>query len=601
MIDFSSHWPECHVGTLGSPVSGLAFRPQDAKETPGSDLIACFRTSNIQQKLEEHDVLFIPRSLLRSERQLLQDGDLLISTANSDNLVGKCVIVENLLYEATLGGFISAFRVDSSLVTPRYFYYWLSSPIIQARMRSLARRTTNIANLAMSDFVKVKISLPTLSEQQRIVGILQEAEEIRNLRTKAEAKIVKLIPAMFCELFGEIGSNSKGWPVVPISNFVESFQGGKSITGIEGDFDTSRPRVLKISAVTSGFLLASESKALPSTYEPPDEHYVKTGDLLITRANTEELVGATSLVGNKCPANLVLPDKIWRFVWKEGFKGTPEFVWALFQEQSTRKALGKIATGTGGSMKNISMKKLMQMRVVWPPKELQETFSKALREVRHLYEASDGDKVTQNLISSLSAHAFSGQLTADWREANKDKLANEARERDAALKEAGATFSRTSRTMADEIEEMLQDRTDGIYADLNREQRYILSESKRMVGGVHYARYFTAEQLSRYLNDGPLRRNPQAVEGHLAVLAARGLIIPVSREDQTEDTGEYVFGNAYRLPLLSKENYLTDDQGGVLATEADEELLAEQVIGDDARLRELERLAAQLKKERFQI
>lgn len=565
MIDCSNHWTECHVGALGSPINGLAFRPQDANEAPGPELIACFRTSNIQQKLEEHDVLFIPRSLLRNERQLLQEGDLLISTANSDNLVGKCVIIEKLLYEATLGGFISAFRVNSSLVVPRYFYHWLSSPIIQARMRSLARRTTNIANLAMSDFIKVKIPLPPLSEQQRIVEILQEAEEIGNLRTKAEAKTAKLIPAMFCELFGEIGSNSKGWPVVPISSFVESFQGGKSITGIEGNFDTSRPRVLKISAVTSGFLLSSESKALPSTYEPPDEHYVKTGDLLITRANTEDLVGATSLVGNECPANLVLPDKIWRFVWKEGFQGTPEFVWALFQEQSTRKALGKIATGTGGSMKNISMKKLMQMRVVWPPKELQETFSKALREVRHLCEASNGDKVTQNLISSLSAHAFSGQLTVDWRGANKDKLTSEASERDALLKEAGATFSRSSRTMAEEIEELLQDRTDGIYADLNREQRDLLREIEHMPDGKDYSRYFTAEQLAADIK-GALHRNPQRIESHLALFAARGLIIPVSQL-RDYNTGP-AFAACYRLPIAEKQ--APNDEGDADVIDSDD-------------------------------
>ena len=105
-----------------------------------------------------------------------------------------------------------------------------------------------------------------------------------------------------------------------------------------------------------------------------------------------------------------------------------------------------------------------------------------------------------------------------------------------------------------------------------------------MVGGVRYARYFSAQLLSDYLSEGPLRRNPQAIEGHLAVFAARGLIIPVSREEQTEDTGEFVFGNAYRLPLEDYE-----------PREGEE---GEPRIGDHSRLRELERLAAQLEKER---
>ena len=53
--------------------------------------------------------------------------------------------------------------------------------------------------------------------------------------------------------------------------------------------------------------------------------------------------------------------------------------------------------------------------------------------------------------------------------------------------------------MIQEIEELLQDRTDGIYAELNREQRLLLSEIRRMVGGVRYARYFSAQRLSEYL------------------------------------------------------------------------------------------------------
>ena len=153
--------------------------------------------------------------------------------------------------------------------------------------------------------------------------------------------------------------------------------------------------------------------------------------------------------------------------------------------------------------------------------------------------------------------------------------------------------------MAEEIAELLQVRSDGIYSHLNQEQRLLLREIRRMVGGVEFARYFTADQLSRYLTDGPLRRNPQAVEGHLAVLAARGIIIPVSREEQTEDTGEYVFGNAYRLPTAEREQFITDEQGNRLVTEEGNSLVTGEKIGDAARLRELERLTAQLKRERY--
>jgi hypothetical protein len=84
--------------------------------------------------------------------------------------------------------------------------------------------------------------------------------------------------------------------------------------------------------------------------------------------------------------------------------------------------------------------------------------------------------------------------------------------------------------------------------------------------------------------EGTLRRNHQVVESHLAVLAARGLLIPVSREEKTEDTGEYVFGNAYRFPLRGYEPRIDGED--------------EPRVGDHTRLRELERLAARLEKGR---
>jgi hypothetical protein len=154
------------------------------------------------------------------------------------------------------------------------------------------------------------------------------------------------------------------------------------------------------------------------------------------------------------------------------------------------------------------------------------------------------------------------------------------------------------RTTIQEIEEVGELPTGGIYSELNNEQRLLLREIRRMVGGVRYARYFTAETLSDYLATGMLRRNPQATEGHLGVLAARGLIIPVSREEQTGDTGAFVFGNAYRLPLEDNVDYRSTEAGDAILTEAGEEIVVDQVVGDSSRLREMDRLAVLMETER---
>lgn len=578
MQSMPQSWRMVKLGDLTLPVERKSPRSLFIDTFDYIDISA---VDNVSKRVVGSQTLKVSDAPSRA-RQVVFSGDTLVSTVRPGlNTVAR--VPNNLPHAIASTGFC-VLRPRSNILLPDYLFNFVTKDLFAQRLVSLQKGGAYPA-VTDDDVRSVSIPLPPLSEQQRIVEILHEAQKIYRLRVEAEAKTSELIPTMFRELFGEIGNNSKNWHLVPVSSFVKSFQGGKSLTGIEGDFDLSRPRVLKISAVTSGFLVPSESKALPSGYDPPDEHFVRPRDLLITRANTEELVGATALVAKKCPANLVLPDKIWRFVWKEEFQGSSDFVWALFQERATRRVLSNIASGTGGSMKNISMKKLMQMRVVWPPKELQEKFSTAFREVLYLCDTSIGDKTAQILQASLSAYAFSGQITANWREPNRDRLSTEAHERDAVLKEEGAILTLSSRAkIQTEIDAMLQISTDGIYSDLNNEQRDLLREIGRMVGGVPYARYFTAQQLSDYLFDGSLRRNPQAIEGHLTVLAARGLIIPVSREEQTEDTGEFVFGNCYRLPIKSYEPG-EDDEG------------LPRIL-DYTRLRELERLAAQLERER---
>jgi type I restriction enzyme S subunit len=206
------------------------------------------------------------------------------------------------------------------------------------------------------------------------VKLLDEADELRNLRAQADRRTAALLPALFHEMFGDPMDNPRGWPTHPVSSLVEELQGGRNVNPAGANEASGRFRVLKVSAVTWGEFRPRESKPVPTDYEPPGSHFVRAGDLLFSRANTTELVAATSYVF-ETPPNLLLPDKLWRFVWKEPRTVEPLFVWWLFQAGSVRRELGQRATGTGGSMKNISKPKVMTLEVPVPPLPLQKEFA----------------------------------------------------------------------------------------------------------------------------------------------------------------------------------------------------------------------------------
>jgi type I restriction enzyme S subunit len=256
----------------------------------------------------------------------------------------------------------------------------------------------------------IKIPIPPIAEQKRIAEILDRTQSLISKRKEAIAKLDTLTQSIFLEMFGDPETNPYGWDIQAVSSYVAQFQGGKSIESESGENIVTKNRILKVSAVTQMVFRPEESKPLPDDYEPAPEHFVQNGDLLFSRANTTELVGAVAYV-KETSSNILLPDKLWRFVWKEPAKVLPLFVWALFQTSVMRREIGKRATGTSGSMKNISQEKLLGIKTIVPPLPLQKEFAQRVEAVEKL-KATHRASLSQleALFASLQHRAFRGEL-----------------------------------------------------------------------------------------------------------------------------------------------------------------------------------------------
>lgn len=398
------------LGDVAQYLRGINFKPDDVVPvgTPGT--VACMRTKNIQESLDCSDVWGVSEGFVRRPEQILKEGDILVSSANSWNLVGKCCWIPSLPWKSSFGGFVSALRADPAQLSPRFLYWWFSSDRTQALLRSFGQKTTNISNLSAERCMNLRVPLPALPEQRRIAAILDQADALRAKRREALAQLDSLTQSIFIEMFGDPVSNDRAWPWATVSDFVAGFESGKSIVADDEDASDSPYRVLKISAVTSLEYKPEHSKAMPSAYTPPASHIVRKGDLLFSRANTTELIGATAYV-DETPDNLLLPDKLWRFVWFEKPRAAPLYVRHLFQQAKLRREIGDRASGSSGSMKNISQPKVLSIQVGNPPLVLQHTFSTRVQVIesvksRHRAALSELDE----LFASLQHRAFRGEL-----------------------------------------------------------------------------------------------------------------------------------------------------------------------------------------------
>jgi len=543
--------------------------------------------------LAEHDeVSFVPMaavseisgSIVAAETRELRDvqkgftpfqeGDILFAKITPCMENGKAAIARNLVNQHGYGS--TEFHVirPSALVLAEWVFAIIRTREFRRAAAASFQGAVGQQRVTASFLSSFRIPLPSLSEQHRIVEILQEAEGIRRRRAEAEAKTAELIPAMFHYYF--VGGREHYYQ--PLQNLAEIVSGvaiGRKTKGM-----TVQVPYLRVANVQAGFVDISEIKTTTATEDEVAQFGLKKGDVLLTEGGDYDKLGRGCLWEGQIEP-CIHQNHVFRVRPKPG-KLNSSFFAHYLQGAKAKHYFLRCAKKTT----NLASINLTQLKALPVPNVSMEEQKRFELRIQAAGECSTltGDKTLISLIRSLSAHAFSGQLTADWRDAHQDTLAIEALERDEALKEMGTTFSSFRRETIQEMEATFQDRTDGIYSELNREQRVLLREIERMVGGVCYVRYFSAQLLSNYISEGLLRRNPQAIEGHLAVFAARGLIIPVSREEQTEETGEFVFGNAYRLPLRDFEPRESEE--------------GEPQIGDHARLRELERLATQLEKER---
>lgn len=166
-----AQWTTTALKEIVKIIRGVTF-PASSKSYECSDNhIACLRTSHVQNKLLWSDLYYIPRTYIKREEQIIKKHDIVMSMANSSNLVGK-VCINDTENDACFGAFLSAIRCKTANV--KFIYYFLRSSDAQQILKSKASQTVNIANISVETLENLEVPFPPLAEQIRIAQKLDE-------------------------------------------------------------------------------------------------------------------------------------------------------------------------------------------------------------------------------------------------------------------------------------------------------------------------------------------------------------------------------------------------------------------------------------------
>lgn len=348
--------------------------------------------------------------------ELLSPGTVLFSARAT---IGKIGIAKVPL--ATNQGFANFTPCPG--VEPRYLAYALQ--FFTPQIAALAGSTT-FKEVSRGAIRKFQIPLPPLSEQRRIVEILDQADALRRKRAEADAKAQRILPGLFIRMFGDPATNPMGWPIRPLREFLSSVERRNPADCPDESFV-----YIDIAGVDGSTGRIAETKTLLGSAAPSRaRQVVRACDVLVSTVRPYLRAIATvpkHLDGQICSTGFC--------VLRSAENYGHGYLYALSRMPWFTDQLN--ARARGASYPAVTDRDIFDLEVPIPNNSsllsvMDEVVDKYIFDLERML---NNTRRVETLFQSLVARAFSGELTAKWREAHLDALLKEAEEQAVALAE----------------------------------------------------------------------------------------------------------------------------------------------------------------------
>ena len=330
-----------------------------------------------------------------------QPGDVMVTGVGT---LGVCYVVKPYDKFYFKDGNILWFKQKApERILPEYLVKAFDSKEVKEYISKNSSGST-VGTFTIQNANRMEITLPPIERQKEIVNRISKLEKIIRKKQDVLKLLDELVKARFVELFGDSVYNPKGWDTYPLEECLDRIDNGRSFVCSDKPRKGNYPAVLKLSAATYGDYRPAENKALLDENQFVKGAEVHSGDLLFTRKNTPELVGMAAYV-HETPEKLMMPDLIFRLVTNK--RMNPVFLWQLINSKEFRPIIQSVSGGSAKSMSNISKERLGKIRVICPPRHIQDQLVPFIAQVdKSKFAVQKSLEETQLLFDSLMQEYF---------------------------------------------------------------------------------------------------------------------------------------------------------------------------------------------------
>jgi type I restriction enzyme S subunit len=323
----------------------------------------------------------------------------------------------------------------SPRLAPKYLAYYLSSLAESIERQGVG---ATVKGITLKQIENWPLPLPPLSEQRRSVEILDQADALRQKRAEAGAKADRILLALFYKMFGNMSKNPMGWDIQPVKSFAK-VQGGLQISSKRAENPIEMP-YLRVANVYRDKLDLSEVKHIKVTEAEAKRVALRKDDILVVEGhgNRDEIGRSAVWDGSINPC---LHQNHLICVRTDKIKAEPDYVSSFLNSPEGRKQLFRFGKTTSG-LNTISVSNVEETLIALPPIAKQRVYVEQVKRLQAIKETlqNRGNRL-ETLFHILLHRAFSGDLTAQWREAHMQELLTEMREQAKTLQSNGARNS----------------------------------------------------------------------------------------------------------------------------------------------------------------
>jgi type I restriction enzyme S subunit len=439
------------------------FQKMDRPVRESDDVVTCFRDGIVTLR-KNRRVRGFTESLKEIGYQGICRGDLVIHAMDA---FAGAVGVSNANGKGTP---VYSVCKPEAQVNAHYYAHLIRemarSQWILALATGIRERSTDFRFEA---FARQPVPTPASEEQSGIVQYLDYMDRRIGRYIRAKQKLIKLLNEQKQAIIHQaitrgldpdvrlkpsgvkwLGDIPMHWDVIRLKEVISPIEQGWSPQCDAQQAGGDEWGVLKVGCVNGDAFDEHQNKKLPSVLEPIPTLEIRHGDILVSRANTRELLGLAAIALKPSP-KLMLCDKLFRFRAKSDRTKARFLVYSL-RQRTSRAQIESSTNGASDSMQNIGQGVIRNLWISLPPLDEQREIVKELEKMTASLAVAIGQayqevSLLREYRTRLIADVVTGKL--DVREAAAH-LPDEADEQE--LIDEAETLSDDDNDTADDAE-----------------------------------------------------------------------------------------------------------------------------------------------------